>query len=175
MEQHFNPSESFTLLGSSQQLLRIEEKCSYCEDSFSNEDYCTCNPLRRYICILVRIEGSPAPTIDLCNYHIQVWNVIKNSTECEPYILWDESPIIFSIRETIHIERDFIEQIKSYKLQLDSLECSNYSFKGTTNRYSYLAHFKSLVNQIYNSKERVDDSECSHIEQRMKGHSHQVI
>ena len=174
MEQHYMPSDNTNLLGSAM-LTRLSDPCDICKYPGFPEHYqCSCpeDPPVRYVCMLVYIEGSTAPSPDLCVYHITIWDTFTTKSNATPCLLWDTDSIQFSVQRSIHLDRYQYEQIYIYCPLLLKLTSSDYTFKGKKDRQSYIKHFQTLVTEIYQSKEQKDKTECAHVKQRKKGHSH---
>nr|QFG74389.1 MAG: hypothetical protein [Megaviridae environmental sample] len=172
MEQHYEDSDTINLLGTATNTINVDEECEYCNAEISGQCDCPENPLVQYTGVLVCIRAGYAPTPSMCVYDITIWNTTTTLYDADPSLLWDTNSIQFSIQESIHIDRTYYNQIRTYFETLNRLNQSTYSFKGKKAQSSYIEHFKSLVSEIYSSTEQVDDSECPHIQKRGKGHSH---
>lgn len=182
MEQHFNSTTNYTLLGSNTKTtINPDEECCWCNKDYNwalqGDGSCTCpsNPTVNFQAVLVTIVGTNIPAPKECTYNITIWTGIETKlNDADPSILWGVDNIQFSISSSIYLDCPYQKEIKQFKLLLSNLEESVYSFKGKTNKNSYIRHFLQLINDIQHATpvNHTNDIVCPHVNKRKKGHSH---
>ncbi len=152
----------------------------YC--SFTQSKDCKCERKGKTYFVAVQVKAcgnpistKPAQTI----YEVCIWILERPfRVECTAELLLTEKPkyqfmLDYADRD---VDLDYSNQgliIQFYEYLTDITE-SNYSFKGTTSRKSYIQDYLERIEKIKNGVPRPvqQDEENSHLGQRRKGHSH---